>query len=62
MSDIDLEAVRDHFFKIANIDLWNLNNWEVRDLIETLPQVLVFIHARYDLEAVYQETTKSADD
>jgi hypothetical protein len=49
-----LEYFRDKFFKATNIDLFNLERDEVRDLLELLPVALIYIHGQYDMSVIYK--------
>ncbi len=53
MTDSELEDIRDSFAKMSNVDLFNLNATEVRDMLRLLPATMVFLHERYDMAYVY---------
>ncbi len=50
-----LEAIRDRFIGMCNIDLNNLEGYEVVELLELLPQALMYIHDQYDVKYCYEE-------
>ena len=48
-----MEQIRDRFFKTTNLDLKNLTCGEVRDLLELLPAVLVYLHTEFDMVVIF---------
>lgn len=55
LSDDQLEDIRDRFFKMCGLDLWNLDSEELRNLLSILPEVQMFIFSRYDQSYVWSE-------
>jgi hypothetical protein len=55
MTDDMCAQIRDDFYRLTSIDLLDLSSADVRELLELLPATLLYLHARYDMSAVYKD-------
>jgi hypothetical protein len=55
LQDNELENIRDRFFKMCGLDLWNLDSRELRELLTILPEVQIFIYSRFDQTYVWSD-------
>ena len=56
MDEEYMEQVRNQFFRVAAIDLANIDPEEIHTLLELLPAVLVYIHKTYFMPKVYKDS------
>ena len=54
MNEDYLETIREQFFAMANIDLANIDPEEVHQLLELLPEALMYLHKQYFMPSIYK--------
>lgn len=52
LAEAQAQDIRDRFFKMTNIDLYNLDPDEIDRLLTLLPLALVYIHETYSIAPV----------